>query len=287
MTHSAILIIGATGTVGSQLAGQLREAGYRFRVLARDVRKLDALGAAADIVYGDLARPATLTAAFRGMKKVFVVAPPVAELEELEANAFVAAEHAGIEHVVYLSNFGADTFDEGLWRAHGANERRLRASQASWTILRPVRFMSNIPYGWASVRDKGLLLEPLGGGKVTMIAPTDIAAVALKALTEPGHESKIYELVGEALAGEDIARCLSQSLGRSIRFVDAREDEVREDLTRSGIPAATAEKILYYFATLRQGRWYETPTLAQVLKRPARNFRDWLASARSIARARS
>lgn len=277
MKPTPILVVGATGTVGSELVLQLVQAGQSVRALVRDLDKAKAkFGEGVDLIVADLARPETLAPAFAGASKAFVLAPPVAELEELEANAFAAAKQAGVEHIVYLSNFGAGTFDEDLWHAHGANERRLKDLGVAWTILRPVRFMSNTPYGWFSVREKGRLVEPHGGRKVTLIDPRDIAAAAALALTTAGHDGKTYELVGEALTGAEMARCLSDALGRPIEFTDASEEEAREDLVRSGIPPVIAEKILHYFKTLRDGHWYETSTLVDLLEVAPRTYSEWL-----------
>jgi uncharacterized protein YbjT (DUF2867 family) len=277
MQTGPILVVGATGTVGSALMSQLVEAGQSVRALVRDpVKARNKLGEGVDLAVADLAKPESLAATFAGIDKVFILAPPVSNLEELEANALAAAEQAGVGHVVYLSNFGAGTFDEDLWRVHGANEQRLRKLNLAWTILRPVRFMSNTPYGWFSVRERGRLVEPHGGRKVTLIDPRDIAAAAAIALTTSGHENKTYELVGEALTGTEMARCLSNALHRPIGFVDASEDEVRDDLLRSGLPPVIAEKVLYYFKTLRDGRWYETSTLADLLGKTPRKYADWL-----------
>ncbi len=277
MQTAPILVVGATGTVGSELLSQLVEAGQSVRALVRDpVKARNKLGADVDLVVADLAKPESLTAAFAGIDKVFVLAPPVSDLEELEANALAAAVQAGVGHIVYLSNFGAGTFDDDLWRAHGANEERLRNLDLAWTILRPVRFMSNTPYGWSSVREKNRLVEPHGARKVTLIDPRDIAAAAAVALITSGHENKTYELVGDALTGAEMARGLSAALGRPIEFMDASEDEARDDLLRSGLPPMIAEKVLYYFRTLRDGHWYETSTLADLLGKTPRKYADGL-----------
>ena len=194
----------------------------------------------------------------------------------MEINAFIAAEQAGVEHIVYLSNFGAGRFDGELWTAHGANEWRLRTLKSTWTILRPTRFMSSLPFVWMSVLDNGRLLEPHGGRKVVMIDPHDIGAVAARALTTSGHEGKIYELAGQALTGFEIADQLSEALGRPVEFVDAGDDETRQDLVTSGLPAPIADSMLEYFATLRAGQWYETSTVADLLGRPPWSYQDWL-----------
>jgi uncharacterized protein YbjT (DUF2867 family) len=255
---------------------QLVATGRHVRALVRDPAKAQKLGGGVDIAIGDLEQPRTLSAAFAGVECAFVLAPPSPNLEQLEANAFAAADKASVKHIVYLSNFGAGSLDDDLWRAHGANERRLRALTATWTILRPVRFMTNTPYGWTSIHERGRLVEPLGGRKATLIDPRDIAAVAVKALTESGHEGKTYELVGEALTGSDIAERLSAALGKPVAFIDGSEDEARDNLVRSGFPPPIAEKVLFYFRTVRESRWYETSTLHELVGRPPRTYAAWL-----------
>jgi len=268
------LVTGATGTVGTEVVRQLLQFGQDVRVLVRDAaRAPDGV----DVAVGDLTQPRTLTPAFDGVRKAFILAPfPFPDAEKMEINAFVAAEQAGVEHIVYLSAFGAGRFDHELFSGHGANEWRVRALRSTWTILRPMRFMSHVPFVWTSVLEKGRLLEPHGGRKVVMIDPYDIGAVAARVLTTAGHEGKIYELSGHALTGHEIAADLAAALGRHVEFVDASDHEYREDLIASGLPPEIAEGTLAYFAILRAGHFYETTSVADLLGRPPRSYRDWL-----------
>lgn len=276
MAEPLILVVGSTGTVGREVVKQLVEAGKNVRALARDPVKAAELGAGVEKAFGDLTQPETLGEAFAGAEQVFVLAPPVPNMEELEVNAFAAAAAAGARQIVYLSNFGAGAFDDDLFRAHGANEKRLQKLGVEWTVLRPTRFMTNTPFGWAAIRDRGQLIEPLGGRKVVMIDPRDIAAVAIKALTTQGHDGKIYELSGEALTGLDMAEHLSIALARPIEFVDATVEEARVELLRSGLPPLIVDKVLFYFATVRADRWYEMSAVREVLGRAPRTYSAWL-----------
>ena len=128
---NVILVTGATGTVGREVVHHLLQTGQHVRVLVHE--------------------PRTLAPAFDGVRKAFVLAAfPGPDMEKMEINAFVAAEQAGVGHIVYLSNFGAGRFDGELWTGHGANEWRLRTLTSTWTILRPTRFMSSLPFVWTS-----------------------------------------------------------------------------------------------------------------------------------------
>jgi uncharacterized protein YbjT (DUF2867 family) len=168
-----ILVTGATGTVGGDVVKALTEAGQTVRVLVRDVAKAASLGGAVVPVQADLLRPESLEAAFQGIEKAFIVAPPTPELPVMEANAFEVARRAHVRHIVYLSNFGAGTFGPPVWDWHGAGERRLRQLGPAWTILRPARFMTDtpFPFSWPGIQERGVLAEATGDGKVSMIDP--------------------------------------------------------------------------------------------------------------------
>ena len=72
-----ILVTGATGNVGSLLIPKLTSLGAGVRTLTRDKSKAQGLeDAGVEVVIGDLEKPETLDAAFRGVGKVFLVTPP-------------------------------------------------------------------------------------------------------------------------------------------------------------------------------------------------------------------
>jgi uncharacterized protein YbjT (DUF2867 family) len=276
MTLAPVLVTGATGTVGRHLVTQLAAAGHPVRALIRDPNKAATLPPGVEVAVADLTEPRSLAAAFDGARRVFVLAPPTPDMEQLEVNAFVAAEQAGADHIVYLSNFGAGRFSAPVFAAHGNNEWRLRSLRIDWTILRPTRFMTEVPFSWHGVLTEAVLREPLGGQPLTMIDPHDIAAAATAALTTEGHASHIYELTGQTLTGSQIAEHLSDALGRPIEFDDCTDDVADRDLADGGIPPRVIEILHEVFRTVRQRRWYETPTLQNLLGRPPRAYIDWL-----------
>ena len=72
-----ILVTGATGNVGSILIPDLINLGADVRALVRDEAKAQGLkDAGVEVVVGDLDKPHTLDAAFRGVDKVFLITPP-------------------------------------------------------------------------------------------------------------------------------------------------------------------------------------------------------------------
>ncbi|MFZ5864221.1 MAG: SDR family oxidoreductase [Nitrospirota bacterium] len=280
MKNPLILVTGATGNVGSEAVKQLVQGGHRVRALVRDLAKAQKLGTGVEVVKGDLSKPETLTAAFAGVDKAFVLAPVNGpEFLELEGNAFDAAKHAGVKHIVKLSGIsGITTFlakaPFGKWHTEG--EQRLRALGIAWTILRPTFFDSNlIEFG---IVPRGGLFFPVGNGKEAPIDPHDIAAVAVRALTTPGHEGKIYELTGpELLSFAEVVQKVSAVTGKPLKFVDVPEATWRQEMLSAGAPPPVVESVLCYFAEgIKAGRTnHLTSTVAEVLGRPARTLEQW------------
>lgn len=253
------------------------DAHHEVRALVRDPAKAENLASIAEVVTADLASPRTLTAAFAGADRVFVIAPVAPELEALEANAFRAAAEAGAKHIVKLSNFGAGSLPSALWNWHGASENTLRGLGIPWTILRPVRFMTDMPFSWDAMIESGTIFEPTGDGKITLIDPDDVAAVAATVLTTPGHDAQTYELTSaEALTGAQIAQQITAAVGRPITFADPSPDAFRGTSLAAGIPEPFVDMIGQYMSVVRQGGMRITTTVADLLGRPPRSYAEWL-----------
>jgi (4-alkanoyl-5-oxo-2,5-dihydrofuran-3-yl)methyl phosphate reductase len=271
-----ILVIGATGTVGSRVVHQLRDAGRDVRVLVRDASKLAKQGRGIEVVVGDLARPETLGPVFAGVARVFLISQGPAELE---GNAIDAARAAGVAHVVKLASMGfgpnRDALQIGRW--HRTAEARLRTSGLDWTILRAGGFSSNA-LGWApSIKAQGAVFAATGEGKVTVIDPRDIAAVAVTALTQADHAGKLYELTGpQALSAAEQVAVIGTAIGRSLRFVDVGPDAARDGMLRAGIPEPIASGMVEVMAHIKAGEAEVfSPDLERLLDHKPRTFAAW------------
>lgn len=279
MTNTLILVTGATGTVGSEVVKQLVEGGHKVRVLVRDPAKAAQFDNVVEVVNGDFSKPETLVAAFTGADKAFVLSPSLGpEFPDLEGNAFIAAKKAGVKHIVKLSGFDVEMdfmADTPFVEWHSESEKRLRALGVAWTILRPHFFDSNlIEFG---IIPRGGLFLPTGNGKEAPIDPHDIAAVAVKVLTMPGHEGKIYELTGpELLCFADVVRKIADITGEPLKYVDVPEAAWHQEMLNTGAPPPVVESLLAYFAGgVKAGRIHMTSTVPELLGRPARTIEQW------------
>jgi len=271
-----ILVLGATGTTGGEVARQLIQAGQKPRLLVRDRSKARSYEGKAEIVEGDIERPDTLPSVIKGVEKLYLVVVPTSPVE-IESNVIDAAKKAGVKHVVKLSVIGADRPFESVSEWHSAAERKLRESGLAWTMLRPQHFMSN-SLGWAeTIRSQGAFYLPTGEGRWAAVDPADIGAAAVKALTEPGQEGKAYTLTGpEPLSAAQYAAKLSSAIGKPVKFVDVPPEAAREGMMKSGMPAPLVDALLGILAATKTGK-YDTVTdgVLKATGRRPRTFDDW------------
>jgi uncharacterized protein YbjT (DUF2867 family) len=273
-----VLIIGATGKVGSRILRQLAAAGIRPRALVRSRDKGEAIASLATPVLGDLMAPETLAEAFRGAERVFILAPPTSEMEALERHSIDAAVAAGARRIVYLSNFAATEGDEDRFvHIHGIHQRLVTTLGVDWTVLRPTRFMTSVPFVWSSILIQGLLLEAGGSAILSFFDPDEAAAIAVKALTEDGHVGQTYKLTSnDAYTAADLAKLLSRAVGRELKVFEGDLDAFRAALIANGAPEAHAPAMVRYFAKVAAGVYEPTDTAARVLGRTPRGYADWL-----------
>jgi uncharacterized protein YbjT (DUF2867 family) len=274
-----LLVTGATGHIGRELLRELEGKGVEFRVLVRDPARAAGLLERAELVVGDLGQPATLTPAFDGVDKVFLLVPGIGT--EHTEHAIAAAQSAGVHHIVALSSYavlGDPLPAMGRW--HHEREQIIRASGLSATLLRPCGFMSNA-FDWLpTIREGGYVLDPIGPGRAAPIDPADIAAVAAVALIHEGHEGKEYVLTGgEAFTIAEQVQILAKALGRDI---EVRQAATPADAVRfrypNGAPPALASAIIEGLTLMRADTvGLRTDTVRQLLGRSPRTFADWCA----------
>lgn len=234
-----ILVTGASGTLGREVVRALQAANIPFRAAYHTPSKAEAARARGiDALTLDFAQPATLKGAFAGSDKLFLLGPPVPEQTRLELTAVEAAREAGVAHVVKLSTLGAAEEAFLIAKVHRPAEVALEASGVAWTFLRPNSFMQNaLTEMGETIRAENALYSASGDGKISHIDARDIAEVAVRALTETGHEGRAYDLTGpEALAYDDYALELSSALGRPIRHVNLPPEVLGRSLSDAGLP---------------------------------------------------
>jgi uncharacterized protein YbjT (DUF2867 family) len=237
---TAILVTGATGTIGSQVVSALAGRNdVTVRAAVRSAAKAESLkGGNVTPVDFEYTKPELLQKAVAGVDRLFLVTPFSQDQVDLGARLVDAAKAAGVKHIVKLSAFGAD-FEPGiqLGRWHRTLERYIAGSGLAYTFLRPNNFMENFINFYPPGQDGNIYL-PWGQGACSFIAGSDVAAVAAAALTSAGHENKAYTLTGpEAFTIAQAAATLGEVSGRKVHYVDVPEAAAHKGMLDLGMPA--------------------------------------------------
>ncbi len=269
-----ILVIGATGTVGTELVTQLVQAGRYVRTLTRNPQKADKFGSNVEVMVGDLNDQKSLIAPMQGVDRFFLITASTQQ----DKNALAAAKEAGARHVVKISTQEAGwTPVEGHGHWHKEREELIQSSGLAWTFLRPSMYM-NFALSWVPSIKLGNTIQTAGGnGKLGAIDPWDVAAVAKEALISQGHENVAYELTGpELLSFGDMATELSKVLGLAIRHVEIPEAEQAEVFAKMDIPKYAIDGLIETFSLVGAGRFaYLTNDVEKVTGRKPRTFEAW------------
>ncbi|MEZ4238452.1 MAG: NmrA family NAD(P)-binding protein [Myxococcota bacterium] len=128
---SIILVTGATGTVGAQVASQLLDAGARVRIAVPDPaseRAAPLVARGAEAVRLDWDDAATYGPAFAGVRRALLLTPFVEHSAAYVERAVAAARSAGVQHLVRSSALGADPEAPGVGRDHGLGEAAVKGA---------------------------------------------------------------------------------------------------------------------------------------------------------------
>lgn len=250
-----ILVIGATGAVGSELVAQLRGKGESVRGATRKPAEAAGRSTPADeYVEFDFERPETFARALSGIRRVFLVARPGDEHADRVALPLVdEMKRQGVRHVVDLSAMGAEKREEMALRKV---ERYLERSGMEFTHLRPNWFMQVFAGGTllARIRAAGAIQLPAADARISYVDVRDIVAVATAALTESGHAGKAYAITGpRALDHQEIAEQISRVAGKAVRYVPISEETARKALQSAGFSPERVGRLIGFYQFVRAG----------------------------------
>jgi uncharacterized protein YbjT (DUF2867 family) len=263
------------GEVLRQLAATNRTASSLVRNAAR-AESFRRLGI--QLIEGDFARKDSWMRALDGVDAVFAITPAHRDAVAWNAMFLDYAKECRVRHVVQLSGMSVSPSSSAEFhRQMSACDESLKASGLSYTILQPNVFHQNMLRMALSIRQHGCFRSAVGNARISMIDVCDIGEVAVKALTEPGHAGSIYVLTGpEALTYFDVARLLSDAVGKPIVYQALDQDEAVKELVEFGVAEAVARSRVGVHLSFSSGAFAPvTSDVQRLLGRAPRSFSDF------------
>lgn len=239
-----ILVVGATGNLGGDIALRLLQQGKPVRVLLRHNSPAEAmaaqgmavspqalLAAGAQPVYGDMKDRASLDAAMQGVETVITTAnsalrggddnPMTIELQG-NRNLIDAAKAAGVNHFIFVSVLGYDPDSPNpFFAGKGKTEEVLINSGMHYTILAPDIFAEvwlGMVLGMPLMNHAAVTLVAPATHRHSFVSMRDVAAYAVAAVDHPSACDKRIPIGGpEALSWQDVVAKASALLGQPLQ----------------------------------------------------------------------
>lgn len=179
-----VLVTGATGTVGRDVARGLAEAGEAVRCATTSHGHRGSPDLPGESVAFDFTDPSTYGPALAGVDRIFLVRPPAISNVARDIRPFVlAAARRPIRLVVFLSLMGVNRV-----MPHWRIEQDLGAAGLPATMLRPAFFTQNLATAYrADIAEHDRIRLPAGSGRTSFVDTLDVARAAVVALRDPAR----------------------------------------------------------------------------------------------------
>jgi uncharacterized protein YbjT (DUF2867 family) len=201
-----IVILGATGTVGSKISEILLNEGHQVTMIARNTEKLEKYRlVGAEIIAGDITDAETLTSAFKNADSAFVLLPDNVKAESTRAyqrwvtsTLIKAIEDSGIKYIVNMSSVGSH-MHEGNGIMAGTAEQEVRLNQLNNVNVLHIRsayFMENFLRTIGLVKNKGINgTAAAGDHAIPMVTTQDVAEIIAGHLVNLDFQGKSVQAV--------------------------------------------------------------------------------------------
>ena len=286
-----ILIVGVTGTVGSEVLKAAIAKGLRIRVLVRSKNRIADLPAGIEVVEGDLSDAVAVKRALENVSAAFYVSPHLENEEQVAEQFTTYCKDRSIRMVfVGVHVDGSTRFSRWLKRtAFGSVMRhykskirlseRVRQSGADAVLLIPTNFYQNDELVRTSLLENDIFAQPLGLKGINRVDVKDIAEAAVRALTDKSISAGAYPVVGpESLTGPQCAAVWAKVSGRPVKYCE--DDTLWEALVRSQLVGKKKIDILKTYRLIRKFKLPTSPkevaATRELLGHPPRSYQTYV-----------
>ncbi|MBW4484801.1 MAG: SDR family oxidoreductase [Tildeniella torsiva UHER 1998/13D] len=233
-----VLVVGATGTLGRQIARRALDEGHEVRCLVRSAQRAAFLREwGVELVRGNLSKPATLLPALEGVDAVIdaSTARPSESVMQVDwqgkVNLINATRDAGVKRFIFFSILNSEKFPHvPLMNVKRCTEKFLAESGLNYTILQPCGFLQGLIGQYAiPILEKQPIWVMGEAAPIAYMDTQDIARFAVKALSVPETENRSFPLAGtRAWGAYEIMRLCERKCGQ-----EARVSRISLDLLRA------------------------------------------------------
>ena len=287
-----IVVTTPTGQIGRQVLDLLLAADgdEPIRVVLRDPSRLSPqVRDRVEVVPGSHGDLDVLDQAFKGAESVFWLVPPDPHASSVEAAyldftrpATKAFRSQGVRRVVGISALGRGTplaGRAGLVTASLATDDLIAGSGVSYRALIMPSFMDNLLRQVEPIRNQGLFFSPISADRAApTCASRDIAAAAARLLLDHSWSGvgSVPVLGPEDLSFTEMARIMSEVLGKTVRFQQIPVESFKATLTGRGMSEAMASATVEMMVAKDNGLDNGEPRTAQASS--PTSFREWCES---------
>jgi uncharacterized protein YbjT (DUF2867 family) len=250
-----ILIVGATGTLGSEICSRLRRGQSRVRALVRQSANPDRVAvlrnAGVELCIGDLKDPASLSEACEGAEVVISTASSTLSRQEGDSIETVdrigqlslikAARVAGVKHFTLVSIPRQPLRESPLTRAKAEVERTLAASGLAYTILAAGFFMEvwlSPALGFDVSHRKAIIFGD-GNAPISWISYHDVAEFAVRSHSSPSARNQHFDIGGpQDLSPLDVVAVFEKGTGQPFEKQFVPESALLAQLEQTTDPLA-------------------------------------------------
>jgi len=262
-----IVILGATGTVGSKISAILLNEGHQVTLIARHTEKLEKyreLGAT--IVTADITDVDTLTTAFKAADSAFILMPDNVKAENTRAyqrqvtsKLIEAIQNSGLKYIVNMSSLGAH-MHEGTGIMAGTGEQEVRLNQLTDVNVLHIRsayFMENLLRTNGVVKNMGINGTAADGDhSIPMVATQDVAKVAAGYLSSLDFNGKVVQAVmGPGnYSLREFTSIIGKAIGKAdLAYVQFPVDQAKEAFLKNGFSPDFVDNLIEMGTAIKTG----------------------------------
>jgi uncharacterized protein YbjT (DUF2867 family) len=282
-----IIVTTPTGAIGHQVLENVLRGEEPIRVIARDPSRLPShVRDRIDVVQGSHSDPTIVNKAFAGADAVFWLVPPDPRAKSVDAAyldftrpACAAFKTHGIKRVVEISALGRGTpaaAYAGLVTASLKMDDLIASTGVHYRAVTNPSFMDNLLRQVELIKNQGIFSLPISGDlKQPSACTRDIAASAATLLLDQSWSGvgSVPVLGPEDLSYNDMARIMSEVLGKPVRFQEIAGEAFKARLLQRGMSEAMAQANVEMWVAYNQG--LDTAERRTPQSTTPTSFRQW------------